>query len=107
MNDGMLSIKLRPFFRPQHVKLSSPRIFPDNSVNTIITNNLAPCVTRTSAANALLEPEKNGSLTYTSGHFYLNGLTFIPAWKSNHMPSKMWAGIAYSFLNFNGGTVEV
>ena len=34
-------------------------------------------------------------------------LTLIPAWISNHMPSKMWDEITYPFLNFNGCTVEV
>ena len=28
-------------------------------------------------------------------------------WISNHMPSKVWDGITYPFLNFNGCTVEV
>ena len=31
----------------------------------------------------------------------------IPAWISNHMPSKVWDEITYPFLNFNGATVEV
>ena len=43
----------------------------------------------------------------TSGPFYLHGLTLIPAWISNHMPSKVWDEITYPFLNFNGATVEV
>ena len=29
------------------------------------------------------------------GHFYWHGLTFIPAWISNHMPSEMWGEITY------------
>ena len=41
------------------------------------------------------------------GRFYLHGLTLIPAWISNHMPSKVWDEITYPFLNFNGCTVEV
>ena len=41
------------------------------------------------------------------GPFYLRGLTLIPAWISNHMPSKVWDEITYPFLNFNGCTVEV
>ena len=43
----------------------------------------------------------------TSGRFYSHGLTLIPAWISNHMPSKVWGEITYPFLNFNGCTVEV
>ena len=39
--------------------------------------------------------------------FYWHGLTFIPAWISNHAPSKVWDEITYPFLNFNGTTVEV
>ena len=39
--------------------------------------------------------------------FYLNVLTLIPAWISNHTPSKVWDGIIYPFLNFNRATVEV
>ena len=41
------------------------------------------------------------------GTFYYHGLTLIPAWISNHMSSKVWDEITYSFLNFNGCTVEV
>ena len=43
----------------------------------------------------------------TSGPFYLHGLTLIPAWISNYMPSKVWDKITYPFLNFNSCTVEV
>ena len=39
--------------------------------------------------------------------FYYHGLTLIPAWISNYMPSKVWDEITYPFLNFNGCTVEV
>ena len=39
--------------------------------------------------------------------FYWHGLTLISAWISNHMPSKVWNGITYPSLNFNGCTVEV
>ena len=42
-----------------------------------------------------------------SGPFYEHGLTLIPAWISNHMPSKVWDDITYPFLNINGATVEV
>ena len=31
----------------------------------------------------------------------------IPAWISNHMPRKVWFEHTYSFLSFNGCTVEV
>ena len=41
------------------------------------------------------------------GPFYWHGLTVIPAWISNHMPCKVWDEIIYTFLNFNGCTVEV
>ena len=40
-------------------------------------------------------------------HLYSHGLTLIPAWISNYMPSKMWDEITYPFPNFNGATVEV
>ena len=43
---------------------------------------------------------------YSSIPFYQNGLTLIPAWISNHMPSKVWDEITYPLPNFNGA-VEV
>ena len=43
----------------------------------------------------------------TWGLIYKQGLTFIPAWRSNHMPGKVWDEITYPFLNVNGATVEV
>ena len=43
----------------------------------------------------------------TRDPFYKHGLTLIPAWISNHMPSKVWEEIIYPFPNFNGCTVEV
>ena len=46
-------------------------------------------------------------LVPNTGPFYWHGLTLIPVWISNYMPSKMWDEITYPFLNFNGGTVEV
>ena len=52
----------------------------------------------------------NGSVEYPFypwGPFYKNGLTLIPAWISNHMPSKVWDEITHPFLNFNGCAVEV
>ena len=39
--------------------------------------------------------------------FHKHGLTLIPAWISDHMPSKVWDEITYPFPNFNGTTVEV
>ena len=39
--------------------------------------------------------------------FYLHGLTFIPSWMSNHMPSKLWNEITYPFPNFPFHSVEV
>ena len=44
---------------------------------------------------------------YSRGHFYLHGLTLIPAWISNYIHYKVWDEITYPFLNFNGCTVEV
>ena len=41
------------------------------------------------------------------GAFYKHGLTLIPTWISNHMPSNVWYEITYPFLSFNGATVEV
>ena len=41
------------------------------------------------------------------GPLLLTRLTSIPAWISNHMPSKMWIVITYPFPNFNGCTSEV
>ena len=43
----------------------------------------------------------------TWGPFYQHGLTLIPAWISDHMHSKLWGEITYSFPNFNGAIVEV
>ena len=42
-----------------------------------------------------------------SGFFYWHGLTCIPAWIRNHMPSKVWDEITYPFPKFNGCTIEV
>ena len=39
--------------------------------------------------------------------FYLHGLTLIPTWINNHMPSKVWVEITYPLPNFNSATVEV
>ena len=44
--------------------------------------------------------------TKASSPFYQHGLTLIPAWTSNYMPSKVWDEITYPFLNFNSATVE-
>ena len=44
---------------------------------------------------------------YIVGPFYYHGLILIPAWISNHLPSKMYGEITYPFPNFNGGTVEI
>ena len=35
------------------------------------------------------------------------GLTFLSAWISNHIPSKVWNEIIYPFPRFNGAVVEV
>ena len=42
----------------------------------------------------------------SSGPFYWDDLTFIPARISNHFYYKVWNVITYPFLNFNGATVE-
>ena len=39
--------------------------------------------------------------------FHYHGLTSIPAWISNHMPSEVRNEITYPFQNFNCCTVEV
>ena len=39
--------------------------------------------------------------------FHEHGLTLIPAWISNHMPSKVWGEPTYPFPNFNGCIVAV
>ena len=38
------------------------------------------------------------------GAFYQHGLTLIPVWISNHMPSKVWNEITDPFLHF---TVDI
>ena len=48
-----------------------------------------------------------GKSSTTSGPFYQYGLTLIPAWISNHMPSKVWDWVTYPFLNFNSATIDV
>ena len=42
----------------------------------------------------------------TRAPFYLNGLTLIPAWVSNYIHYNVWDEITYTFLNFNGATIE-
>ena len=37
---------------------------------------------------------------HARGPFYQHGLTLIPAWICNYMPSKVWDEITYPFLNF-------
>ena len=41
------------------------------------------------------------------GPFYYHGLTLIPVWSRNRMPSKVWDEITHLFPNFNGITIEV
>ena len=70
---------------------------------------------RTLAQNILFVSRESNKTSYTehkehcniSSPFYYLGLTLIPAWINNHAQSKVWDGITYSFLNFNGATVEV
>ena len=38
------------------------------------------------------------------GPFHKYRLSLIPAWLSNHMPSKVWNEITYPFSNFNSCT---
>ena len=39
--------------------------------------------------------------------FYQHGLSSIPAWIGNYVPSKLWDEITYPFLNCNSCAVEV
>ena len=39
--------------------------------------------------------------------FYQHGLTIIPSWINNRMPSKVWDQITYPLRNVNGCTVEI
>ena len=54
-----------------------------------------------------LQSDISGSILTLRGPFYQHGLTLIPAWISNHIPSKVWDEIAYPFPNFNGRTLDV
>ena len=44
---------------------------------------------------------------YASWPFFSHELTLIPAWISNHTPSKVWDEITYPYPNSNGWTTEV
>ena len=44
---------------------------------------------------------------FTRGPFYQRGWTLIPGRISNHVPSKVWNAITYTFPNLNGATVGV
>ena len=46
-------------------------------------------------------------LLIPSDPFYLYGLTLIPTWIDNHIPSKVWDEITDPFQNFSGATVEL
>ena len=48
-----------------------------------------------------------GVLSDTWSLFYQHGLTLIPAWISNRMPSKLWEEITHPFPNFNVFTANV
>ena len=50
-------------------------------------------------------PETGGNTT--SGSHLLTWNKFTPAWIGNHMSTKVWEEITYTFLNFIGCTVEV
>ena len=43
----------------------------------------------------------------SSGIVYYYGLSLFLAWISNYIHHKVWREITYTFLNFNGATVEV
>ena len=47
----------------------------------------------------------NNMLWYVSSHPLAPYTNIIRAWKCNHTPNKVWGGITYPFLNFNGCTV--
>ena len=57
------------------------------------------------AISAKRQHEKPHDTTW--GSFYYHELTLIPAWISNHMPSKVYEEITYPFPNFNSVTIEV
>ena len=48
-----------------------------------------------------------GTSLATRGLFYWHGVTLIPRWISNHMPSKVWGEITYLYPNFNSCAFEV
>ena len=43
---------------------------------------------------------ENSTLNSRNSRKYLPGLTLISTWISNHMPSKVWDEITYSFPNY-------
>ena len=47
------------------------------------------------------------SLYNCSSPYYQHGLTLIPTWICDHIHYKLWDEITYSFLHFNGATIEV
>ena len=68
-------------------------------------------VTRSSMSSRHLATQQGirmiATIMAARGPLYQHGSTLIPAWISNRMSIKVWDGITYPFLNFNGCTVEV
>ena len=53
-------------------------------------------------------PGSSGQIRIPSrDSFYPNGLTWIPAWMRNHMPTQIWDEITYPLSNINDCTIKV
>ena len=46
----------------------------------------------------------SGASFVNRGPLNQHGLTLIPAWRTNHVPGKVWDDIIYRFPNLNGST---
>ena len=62
--------------------------------------------------NAWINNREASDLRRNRAHYNVivmcqHALNWIPAYISNHMPSKVWDEITYPFPNFNGAAVEV
>ena len=54
------------------------------------------------------KPQQSTNCVHDSwAPFYKHGLTLLPAWISDYIHYTVWDEMTYSFLNFNGATVEV
>ena len=71
------------------------------------TSTLCIFYTSTSEVHLIVQYEDRVKNTDPWGLYYKHGLTSIPAWINNHMPSKVRNEITDSFPNINGCTVEV